>query len=184
MGFGFNLLFIFILLPLTALLTVLFLLAWLLTKQKLYGKILGIIWGLIFGGIMLGGIIKWLTSKTKLEQENYYGHYIVNRDYFPGKQSDWQYDNFRFEIKENDSIYFHHTDKEKILQTYAGTITTTNQSQHNSARLIVNMGQPTHHIMTSNPTTYRSAWSFCLVFYSPKFNNVYFKKGHWKPLDK
>jgi hypothetical protein len=39
------------------------------------------------------------------------------------------------------------------------------------------MEQPTHHIMTSNPTTYRSAWSFYLVFYSPKFNNVYFKKG-------
>ena len=27
------------------------------------------------------------------------------------------------------------------------------------------------------PTTYRSAWSFFLVFNSTKFNNVFFKKG-------
>ena len=53
-----------------------------------------------------------------------------------------------------------------------------------SERLIIKMEQPTHHIMTSNPTTYRSARSFYLVFYSPKFNNVYFKKGQWKTLDK
>jgi len=46
------------------------------------------------------------------------------------------------------------------------------------------MQQPTHHIVTSNPTTYRSAWSFYLVFESPKFNNVYFKKGQWTPIVK
>ncbi len=184
MGSGIYLLFIIILLPLTALLTGLSLIAWLLTKQKVYGRIIGIMWGGIFGLIMLLVVINWLTSKTELEQKDYYGQYIVNRDYFQGIQSDWQYDHFRFEIKKNDSIYFHVTEKEKILKTYSGTIKTTDISEHNSARLIINMGQPSHHILTSNPTTHRSAWSFNLVFYSPKFNNVYFKKGQWKPLDK
>src|SRR4051812_5379886 len=41
-------------------------------------------------------------------------------------------------------------------------------------KLIINMEQPTHHILTSNPTTYRSAWSFYLIFNSPKFGNMFF----------
>ncbi|MBK8416976.1 MAG: hypothetical protein IPL22_22150 [Bacteroidetes bacterium] len=72
---------------------------------------------------------------------------IVNRDYFPGKQADWQYNNFRFEIKENDTIYFYVTDKEIIIKTYRA-ITTT--KPYSSERLIINMEQPTHHILTNN----------------------------------
>ena len=177
MGFGFNLFFVFILVPLIGILLV----TWLLTRKKIFGKTLGLICLGIFALAFLSFIAQWLTAKTELEKKDYYGVYIVNRDYFSGRQADWQYDNFRFEIKENDSIYFHLTDKEKILKTYKGIITTT--KPYSSERLIINMEQPTHHIMTSNPTTYRSAWSFYLVFYSPKFNNVYFKKEKWKSLD-
>jgi hypothetical protein len=178
MGFGFNLFFVFILVPLTGIL----LLTWLFTKKKFFGIILGIIWIAILGLAVFSVTSQTLTSKKELKKNDYYGEYIVNRDYFPGRQADWQYENFRFEIKGKDSIYFYVTDKEKILEIYRGTITTT--KPYSSERLIVNMEQPTHHIMTSNPITYRTAWSFYLVFYSPKFDNVYFKKGQWKPLDK
>lgn len=178
MGFGFNLLFIFILVPLTGIL----LLGWLLTRKKIFGKILGFIWAGIFGLVILSTIVQTLTAKKVLKKEDYYGHYIINRDFFPGEQTDWQYENFRFEITETDSIYFHITDKEKILKTYRGTIKTT--TPYHSERLIINMEQPTHHILTSNPTTYRSAWNFYLVFKSPKFYNVFFKKGKWKPIEK
>ena len=176
MGFGFNLFFIFI--PLIGILSV----TWLLTKKKIFSQALGFIFIGVFILVFLSGIVQWFTAKTLLDKKDYYGEYIINRDYFSGKQADWQYNNFRFEIKENDSIYFYITNKEKILKTYRGTITTT--KPYNSERLIINMAQPTHHIMLSNPTIYRSSWSFYLVFYSPKFNNVYFKKGQWKPLDK
>ncbi|MEP7265938.1 MAG: hypothetical protein ABI772_15650, partial [Bacteroidota bacterium] len=91
-----------------------------------------------------------------------------------GKQSDWQYNNYRFEIKDNDSIYFYATDREKIIKTFRGIIKTTDSRQYKSARLIIIMEQPTHHILSGNPTTYRSAWNFNLVFYSSKFNNVFF----------
>jgi hypothetical protein len=180
MGFGFNLFFIFILAPLTVILLV----SWLLTRKRIFGKTLGLIWLGIFGLVFLSGIAQWLTAKPNLVKKDYYGEYIVNRNYFPGKQADWQYNNFIFEIKENDSIYFHVTDKERVLKTYRGTITTTGPGRYSSERLIINMEQPTHHIMISNPTTYRSPWSFYLVFYSTNFNDVYFRKGQWKPLDK
>lgn len=163
-------------------LTIILIVIWAITRKKIVGKILGYFWLGLFGLFCLGVVIKLLTDQKVLDKEDYYGEYIVNRDYFHGSQSDWQYNNFRFEIKENDSIYFYLTDKEKIVKTYRGTITTT--KRYCSERLKLKMEQPTHHILTSNPTTYRGAWSFYLVFQSPKFNNVYFKKGKWKPLDK
>ncbi|SFU80352.1 hypothetical protein [Pontibacter akesuensis] len=179
MGFGFNLFFILILVPSTGIL----LIAWLLSRKLLIGKILGIIWLGVFGLVLLSGILRWLTSKTELEKDDYYGEYVVNRDYFKGRQTDWQYNHFRFEITDQDSIFFHVTDKEKILNTYRGTIKTTDPGNYRSDRLIIQMDKPTHHIMTSNPTTYRSAWSFYLVFSSPEFYNVFFRKGKWIPID-
>jgi hypothetical protein len=177
MGFGFNLFFVFILVPLTAIL----LLTWLISGKLLFGKILGFIWLGIFGLGALSLTLQALTAKKVLKKKDYYGQYIIDRDFFRGKQANWQYDHFRFEIKENDTIYFHTTNKEKIVKTYFGKISTT--SPYGSERLVINMNQPTHHITMSNPTIYRSAWSFYLVFYSPNFNNVYFKKGKWKPRD-
>lgn len=176
MGFGFNLFFVFILLPLTLIL----LSTWLITSKKIVSKTLVLIWIGVLCLVLVSGIIQWFTTKTELKKKDYYGEYIVNRKYFLGKQADWQYENFRFEIKENDSIYFYITDKEKTLKTYKGTISTV--KPYNSERLKIHMEQPTHHILSSDPTIYRSSWSFYLVFNSPKFNNVYFKKGKWKPL--
>jgi len=140
----------------------------------------GFIWLGIFGLVFLSGIIQWLNSKTELEKEDYYGEYIINRDYFEGEQTDWQYEHFRFEITEEDSLFFYVTDREKILKTFRGTIKTT--APYRSARLIIEMDEPTHHILSSNPTTYRSAWDFYLVFESQKFHNLFFEKGKWKPI--
>jgi hypothetical protein len=176
MGFGFNLFFLFILIPLTGILLII----WLVTRRKILGKTIGLIWISILGIILLSALVQSLASKKELKKKDYYGHYVIHRDYFSGRQADWQYEKFRFEIRENDSIYFYETDKEKILKTYRGKISTT--APYSSERLIINMEQPTHHILTSNPTTYRSTWSFYLVFYSPEFNNMFFKKGKWKPI--
>jgi len=178
MGFGFNLFFIFILLPLTGIL----LIAWLLFQKKSIGKMIGFIWLGIFGLVLFSSTLQWLTAKTELDSDDYYGEYVINREYFKGRQTDWQYNHFRFEIKENDSIYFHETENENIIKTYKGKIHTTDPYIYKSVRLIIDMEQPTTHILSSNPTTYRSAWSFYLVFNSLKFNNMFFKKGKWKPI--
>jgi hypothetical protein len=176
MGFGFNLFFVFALVPGTIIL----LLFWLFSQKQIFGKTLAIIWLGVLGLAILSYIVPVLTAKKELKKNDYYGQYIVDRDFFPGKQADWQYNNFRFEIKNNDSIYFYVTENAKVLKVYRGTITTT--QPYNSERLIINKVQPTLHIMYSDPTTYRSIWSFYLVFHSPKFNNMYFKKGEWKPI--
>ena len=175
MGFGFNLFFIFVLIPLTIIL----LIAWLVTRKNIYGKAAGFIWLRIVGLVIISLIIHAALAKKTLKKADFYGEYIVNRSYFPGKQANWQYDNFRFEIRENDSIYLYVTRKDKIVKTFKGVVTTL--KSYGSERLIVKMQQPKHHIFDSNPTVYRSAWSFYLVFNSPKFSNMFFKKGRWNP---
>lgn len=173
MGLGFNLFFVFILVPLIGIL----LIVWLLSKKLWIGRTLGIILLGVLSLILTSGIVRWANSKTILDQEDYYGEYIINRDYFKGKQTDWQYNHYRFEITKQDSIFFYVTEGDKIVKTYRGVIKTV--TPYNSARLIIEMEKPTHHILTGNPTTYRNAWDFYLVFNSQKFHNVFFKKGKW-----
>ncbi|GAA4359445.1 hypothetical protein GCM10023185_26060 [Hymenobacter saemangeumensis] len=119
-----------------------------------------------------------LTTKKQLKKQDFYGQYIINRSYFPGRQANWQYDSFRFEIKKNDSLYFYVLQRGKIAQTYKGAISTL--KPYSSHRLVVQMNQPTHHVMESNPTIYRDAWGFYLVFNSPRFGNMFFIKGSWE----
>jgi hypothetical protein len=102
MGFGFNLFFVFILIPAT----VIIIIGGLITQKKTYAKLLGLVWLGVFGIVALSFVVQSLTDKKELSKRDYYGNYIINRDYFPGKQADWQYDHFRFEIQKNDSIFF------------------------------------------------------------------------------
>ena len=139
-------------------------------------------WLAIIVLIIFSKSAKTITSKKELQKSDYYGEYIIDKSFFPGKQSNWQYDHFRFEIKQDDKLYFYESEKDKVVKTYIGTISTVRP--WNSERLIINMEKPTIHIMKSNPTIYRNTWDFYLVFYSEKFNNMYFKKGIWKPLNK
>ncbi|TJZ51810.1 hypothetical protein FAZ15_19885 [Sphingobacterium olei] len=177
MGFGFNLFFLFLLLPLSGILLVI----WLISKRSIFGKALGLIWIGVAAMGLLSVTIQWLFAQKVLSKNDYYGTYVIDRDYFKGRQADWQYNSFRFEIRNNDSIYFYVADKDKIINTVKGTIQTV--KPYESHRLMINMEQPGHHILATDPTTYRNAWNFFLVFNSKKFKNMYFKKGKWKKLE-
>ena len=176
MGFGFNLGMIFIILPLTGIL----LLIWLISKKAIFGKIILGIWSLIILLVVVASFSQKVFKKKELSKSDYYGEYIIDRNYFSGKQADWQYNNFRFEITKNDKILFYVTEKDKIIRTYKGTISTV--KPFSSERLVIEMEKPIHHILTTNPAIYRETWSFFMVFNSPKFSNMYFRKGKWKPI--
>ena len=180
MGFGFNLFVIFILVPLTGLL----LLIWLVTGKKVFGKILGLIWLGIFGLFFLGAIIiiHFFPHKRELDRDDIYGEYIIDRTKFPGKQADWQYDHFRFEITEQNEFLFHLTDKGTITKTYKGTVEFL--KAYIRPRVVLHVDTPRHHIIEDKPTLYRTVSSFYYVFHSPEFGNVFFTKGQWKPIDK
>ena len=151
-------------------------------KSEFLGKTILTIYAIGTGYIVIMSIISILLKKIVLEKSDFYGEYTIDRNYFSGKQADWQYNSFRFEIKKNDSIYFHVTNGEKINETYKGIISTP--APYKSARLNLRINEPNHHVLKTNPTIYRESWSFFMVFESEKYNNMYFRKTEWKPIEK
>lgn len=152
-----------------------------ITEKRIFIKMIIGLWIFVLLLVTLSSIVSSIVKKKELKKSDYYGEYIIDRSFFKGKQADWQYNTFRFEIKENDSIYFYVTNKDKILEKHVGHIETNND--YNSERLIVNIKEPSYHVLATNPTTYRNIWGFYLVFESSKFKNMFFKKGKWKPID-
>lgn len=153
----------------------------LITKKKIFKWILLAKWGLLIFLFIVAMILKPILAKKELEKEDYYGDYVVNREFFKGEQADWQYNTYRFTLTENDSIYFHITDKNKILKTIKGTISTV--KPYSSERLVIHIDYLSHHILTTNPTIYRDTWDFYMVFNSPKFGNMFFIKDNWQQID-
>lgn len=177
MGFGFNLFCVFLLLPCTFLLVA----AWGITGKNIFAKAVGYLWAGLVLLVVLVTLVKMLMPSPFLEKEDFYGDYVIDRKCFPGKQADWQYENFRFVISSNSIINFYVMQNGKEVKGYKGFITTV--APYQSARLVLHMQEPVHHILRADPTVYRKNGSFYLVFNSPKFGNVFFKKGEWKPLN-
>jgi amino acid transporter len=125
--------------------------------------------------------LSFLTRQMTVSEDDTYSEYIIDRDMFKGKQADWQYDHYRFEIKKDKTFLFHVTDKEKVLRTYTGYVTF--HAPHVSSRIAIHMDLPTYHIIETNPTLYRDIWSFYYVFESKYYGNMFFKKGKWEPIE-
>ena len=177
MGFGFNLGMVFIALPLTGLL----LLLWLLTRKEAFGRLLLLMWTGIIALVFLISTMSLFLGKKEISKNDVYGEYVIDRSHFPGKQADWQYNHFRFKITERDSIYFYETDGKRIVRTHRGTVSFL--EQYSRPRLVIRMDQPGHHVIQYDPTLYRTTWSFYYVFRSPRFYNVFFEKEKWEPLE-
>lgn len=176
MGFGFNLFFILVLVPLSGIL----LLVLLITRSKYALLALGAMWAAVIGLVVLSVLTRPLFEKKVLTKADYYGSYVIDRGMFAGPDADWQYDSFRFEITPDDSIHFHVTDGNRIVRTINGRISTV--KPYSSERLVIEIPEPGHHVVASNPTIYRSIWSFRLVFRSMHYHHMYFTKGDWEPI--
>jgi len=177
MGFGFNFMFILVIVPATF---VLFLL-WVGTGRRSFGWALGLIWAAVIALVVFSLSTQAYFAKVELKKADYYGTYVVHREMFAGEQADWQYNTYRFDVTAEDSIHFHVTRGPRILRTYHGTISTV--MPFSSDRLVLHMGTSSHHILEEQPTIYRDSNGFYLVFHSRYYNNVFFQKGTWKPIN-
>jgi hypothetical protein len=173
----FLLFFLFVFVMLMSVILIVF---WIISKQRIYGEIFCGLWLITILFTVLFSIVLWHGSGKIVEKEDYYGTYIIKRNLYPGKEANWQYNTFRFEIKKNDSIYFYVTDQDQILETHFGYIST--RETPSADRLVITMNKPVHHILQDNPTLYRNRRRFYLVFQSAKFKNVFFQQGKWKKL--
>ena len=162
--------------------SIILLLIWLITKKKVFARIAGYLWLGFFSFITFLFILSAFTEKMTIDKDDIYGNYIIDRDKCPGKQADWQYNRYRFKITKDNKIFFYITENEKIIKTIEGKIE-INEIYTPSPRLKIIFEEPKFHITQDNPTLYRDIWSFYYVFYSPKYQNVFFKKGEWKPIN-
>ncbi|GGF21443.1 hypothetical protein GCM10011383_36370 [Hymenobacter cavernae] len=126
-------------------------------------------------------ITKVLFGNRNIERDDLYGEYIIDRSKFPGRQADWQYNHFRFQITRDDKFYFYLMEEGKVVKVYTGAVSFL--EDYVRPRLVLQINTPTYHIIEDNPTLYYTGSSFYYVFNSPKFGNVFFVKGDWKPID-
>ena len=176
MGFGFNLFAVLILLPISGV----FLILWASSKEGRYGKMLFVVWGGVICLILVSLAIQFFTTKRVVKRSDIYGEYIIDRTKFVGRQTDWQYNNFRFEITTNNKLIFYRINKDQIL--YSDTARVEFLEQYRNNRIRIMRDSTMHHIVDDEPTLYRNVWSFYYVFQSPKFGNVFFKKGKWESI--
>jgi hypothetical protein len=147
----------------------------------IFFNLIKIVFSCILVFIILVKVISFLNANTKVTVGKIYGNYIIDRNKYPGKQADWQYNHYRFKITEDNKIFFYITEKENIIKTIEGKVEFTEYGH--SPHLKIELEEPKFHILQENPTLYREIWSFYYVFESDKYKNVFFTKGNWKSID-
>ncbi len=150
------------------------------TKVKLFKISAFGLWILIGFFFLLGIIFNLIYSKTEVTNDDYYGTYIIDRTKFKGKNADWQYNHYRFEITKNNEILLYSTDQNRILKIYKRKIEFVGGSASPHLRII---NKNPKFILESEPTLYRNPWNFYLVFKTKPYSNMFFKKGSWESIN-
>jgi len=157
----------------------------LFNHSKSIGKFLKVLW-LAFGGLIVFGIVLIVVTNLwadfrDVHKKDLYGEYVIDRRMFRGKQADWQYNNYRFELTEKGEILFHITDKSRIIKTEVCQISFVENYRH--PRLKIAVTDSTFNVIDGIPTLYVNGSDFYYVFESSRYGNMFFTKGKWKPLD-
>ncbi|MGB3798838.1 MAG: hypothetical protein WA952_03425 [Lewinella sp.] len=153
-----------------------------------YGNLTGVTWSvrtyLIRTAIGTAGclvgllVLKWALSKVILDREDIYGTYRVDRDFYPGRQADWQHDHYELTINPLGTITLRERYDGGGTATFSGTYQ-LKEGYASAPRLQLTNDYPIHHVVSENPTLYRETWGFYYVFRSPRYGNMFFRKVRW-----
>jgi hypothetical protein len=183
MGKGIVILFYLIMIPLSAILFF----AWVVGdyfqwKKQQFVYILITIWVIFIGGTGLLFMIEPFLKPMVVTPQDIYGNYVIDKSIFPGKQAEWQYDNFRFKITKNDELVFEYHiynnwKREVVNISYTSGYYDTDKDEYCNKRIILHSNSTNHHIIHDNPTLFRKDFNrFYYVFKSKRFGNVFFVK--------
>jgi len=184
MGVGI-IIYLSFLIPFSIVVFIIWILTYLKWKSHLVLYFLISVWVIFIGLILLVSISGPYRSSMSLLKEDIYGEYVIDRTKFAGKQAEWQYEHFRFELTEEDQMIF----KEKIYDGYwkSDTVNITfssgyyddHLSEYCNQKIRIQSDSTNHHIIHDNPTLFRKRKHFYYVFDSEKFDNVFFIKKKW-----
>lgn len=161
-------------------LTVVFIMAWLYTGNKIYGYLLLILWAIPF---VLWAVVRLMyPPKMEVRRADIYGTYVIDRSRYAGKQADWQYNHFKFKIEQPDKFTFYVMEQDSLVAFYRAKVKFSGRYSHRIA--LEMMDTPAYHIIAENPSLYREPYSFYYVFTSKKIGNVFFTKKKWGQFSK
>lgn len=115
----------------------------------------------------------------KVEANDIYGSYVIDRKMFAGPNADWQYNKYRMEISESGQLTLFELTEGKDVVAHPMPIRILEYYQNSRLKLV---GHPPHHMLRRQPLLVRQPWSFYYAFNSPHYGNMYFIKGKWRPL--
>lgn len=179
-----------LLLPIAAIVLVIWLTKRRTWKDKSAVITLASIWLFFIGLLVLDNLLRPYFRPMIVTQDDIHGSYVIDRDKFPGAQADWQYNNFRLHILPNDKLVFEYRvydnywKSEIVDVSYSSGYYNFEVEDYCNRKIRVHSDSSNHHIIRDNPTLYRlPGYKFYYVFESEKFGNVFFKKGTWHSLD-
>ena len=142
------------------------------TNNKIALKVLSLICVLAILIIVITFIGNRYRTPIRLTAHKIIGEYRIDKNFYPGKNADWQYDHYRFTITKTDSIYFYVTNKDTVLQAFKGKI----KYSIGPPDLWIIQIDSSHQIIKHPPTLYRSHKKFYYVFKSDLYGNMFFRK--------
>jgi len=168
MGFGFNL-FGF---PLLILATVGLLIYFFATKKKIALKLLAGLWAVTICIFCLGLFLENFRRPISLTKQVIFGEYRIDTTFYPGINSKWQYEHFKFTITPEDSLTFYLTRKDTIFKTY--TYKLKYSSGLPDLWSVVN--DTAYKLLKHPPILYRGHKKFYYVIRSDNYGNMFFRK--------
>jgi len=168
MGFGFNL-FVF---PLLILFTIGLIVYSVFAKSWRPVKILGGVFVLIMLFGALSAIKAKIESPISLTKKQIIGDYRIDKNFYSGKNANWQYDHYRFTITAEDSLYFYITNKDTVIKTFKEKI----KYSSGPPDLWTIETHTNYHVIKYPPTLFRGHHKFYYVFLSDIYGNMFFRK--------
>lgn len=169
MGFGFNL----IGLPLIVILTLGLIVLALFYRSWIPILVLVVMWVFLIAGFAMLFIILHYDTPIQLTRQDIIGEYRIDRNFYPGKNAQWQYDHYKYYITDKDSIVFVVYNDDKSPSRFIKH--KISYVPGYKCRLKIN-ADSTYHVINDQPTLYRSHSRFYYVFKSVHYGNMYFRK--------
>ena len=147
--------------------SLIYILKYVKTRDKLYLKTLGIIW--VIPGLLIGFA---LYAHYPITKDRVVGKYEIDNSFYPGVNANWQKELFTFEITSEDKFLFNERRKDGSTKTIQGKIVWYRRSPPMLFRIVM---EEYHPLIDEYPALYRGNRRFYYVFES-KFGNMFYRK--------
>ena len=158
--------------------TILLLLIGIIFREKDILKSIVVIWILIAGLMIVAALAEFINTPKRVEESDLYGEYVIDKNKFGGKQAEWQYEHYKFEIKSNRTLIFSQLQNNGKFKTEIVNVKIYDDGVRSYLNIIST--EKNSHIIQESPTLFRKRFCFYYVFKSKKFVNMFFKKDTWK----